>query len=71
MRKQLMHPALDSVYDKDSKRLHMWRTKILTLYPEMFPGALSYSVSGRALKVKFGLGNNKHSQLWLWQAQKC
>ena len=71
MRKQLMHPVLDSVYDKDSKRLHVWRTKILTLYPEMFPGALSHSVSGRALKSKiwaletinirnFGFGKHKN-----------
>lgn len=27
----------------------MWRTNVLTLFPEMFPGPLGYSVIGRAL----------------------
>ena len=27
-----------------------WTAQILTLFPEMFPGALAYSLSGKALK---------------------
>ena len=30
----------------------MWQTNILTLFPEMFPGPLGYSVIGRALEDK-------------------
>ena len=30
----------------------MWRVKILTLFPELFPGPLSISVTGNALKNK-------------------
>ena len=28
----------------------MWKAKIITAYPEMFPGVLGYSVIGKALK---------------------
>ena len=30
----------------------MWRAKIITIYPEMFPGVLGYSIIGKALKDK-------------------
>ena len=29
-----------------------WTTHILTLFPEMFPGPLSFSIIGKALKEK-------------------
>ena len=28
----------------------MWRATVLSLFPEMFPGALGYSLAGKALK---------------------
>ena len=30
----------------------MWTAKIITAYPEMFPGVLGYSVIGNALQEK-------------------
>ena len=30
----------------------MWNAKIITAYPEMFPGVLNYSIIGKALKAK-------------------
>ena len=30
----------------------MWRAKIITIYPEMFPGVLGHSIIGKALKDK-------------------
>ncbi len=49
----------------------VWTTKVITLYPEMFPGALKYSVTGKALENKlwsieiinmrdFGCGKHKN-----------
>ena len=49
---------------------HPWKAKVITLYPEMFPGTLAYSVIGRALKKNnwsleivnlrdFGIGKHK------------
>jgi len=29
---------------------HTWTANVITLFPEMFPGALSYSLIGKALK---------------------
>ena len=29
---------------------HTWTANVVTLFPEMFPGALSYSLIGKALK---------------------
>ena len=40
------------VVNKISSKRKVWTAKILTLYPEMFPGALNHSVTGRALKDK-------------------
>ncbi len=34
----------------DSSFLSQWTARVLTLYPEMFPGHLGYSLAGRALK---------------------
>ena len=53
---------------KSSKK--PWVAKVITLYPDMFPGTLSYSVLGRALKESiwslevinlrdFGIGKHK------------
>ena len=56
---------------KDQKSLNKpWVAKVITLYPDMFPGTLNYSVLGRALKQKiwslevinlrdFGIGKHK------------
>lgn len=49
---------------------NVWTAKVVTLYPEMFPGTLGYSVLGRALQNKvwsletinlrdFGVGKHK------------
>ena len=48
-----------------------WKAKVVTLYPEMFPGTLNYSVVGRALRKgiwsleilnlrNFGVGKHKN-----------
>ena len=29
-----------------------WTANVLTLFPEMFPGSLSYSLTGKSLKNK-------------------
>ena len=29
---------------------HTWTANVVTLFPEMFPGTLSYSLIGKALK---------------------
>ena len=39
---------------------HTWTANVITLFPEMFPGALSYSLIGKALK------NN----LWNYKIEK-
>lgn len=31
-------------------RIHPWQVSVLTLFPEMFPGPLGYSLAGRALE---------------------
>ena len=31
---------------------HTWTANVLTVFPEMFPGCLSYSLIGKALKNK-------------------
>ena len=49
----------------------VWTANILTLYPEMFPGSLQHSLSGKALKEdiwnlrvhnirEYGLGNHNN-----------
>ena len=32
-----------------------FETRVLTLFPEMFPGPLGYSLAGKALKKKYGV----------------
>ena len=59
---------------KKKKRINktskMWNAKIITAYPEMFPGVLAYSLIGKALKENiftietvnlhdFGIDNRK------------
>ena len=31
---------------------YIWTAKVITLFPEMFPGALSYSLVGKAMRNK-------------------
>ncbi len=43
------HPSDKNAQDQSSKQ-SLWHANILTLFPEMFPGTLGLSLSGRALE---------------------
>ena len=60
-----------SSYGDEPLSHQTWKAKVVTLYPEMFPGTLNYSVVGRALKKgiwsleilnlrNFGVGKHKN-----------
>jgi tRNA (guanine37-N1)-methyltransferase len=39
-----------NVKETPKSRMHPWKAKVLTLFPEMFPGPLGCSLAGQALK---------------------
>ena len=38
--------------------------KILTLFPEMFPGPINHSITGKALKKKISVGNYQYKRFF-------
>ncbi len=43
---------IDNNYGTKMSKNYMWTANVLTVFPEMFPGCLSYSLIGKALKNK-------------------
>ncbi len=49
-----------------------WKANILTLYPEIYPGYLSYSLLGKALEKKiWELNIYNLRDFGEWKAQNC
>ena len=46
---EAMQAALDRL-DPDGAMTEPWTARVLTLFPEMFPGPLGHSLTGRALE---------------------
>ena len=40
-----------------------WRATVLTIFPEMLPGPLAYSLAGKALRAGYGGSNGGHPKL--------
>lgn len=50
--RKTMRPALEprALMDQDAELAGVWQARVVTLFPEAFPGALGLSLTGKALK---------------------
>ena len=55
--------------DAEEELSGVWQARIVTLFPDAFPGVLGLSLTGKAMQEMYNARNQEHATMWTVSVQ--